>query len=1135
MKKHLFTFVLMLVGMTAWAQSGSGWTDPSSNYQEQTAVYIAIDCGDYDMYYYSPDGYVNYNYTPEVAAFVDGELRQVVTEYQTAGDEYKTKIYTFRVGGTSAEDQDKEITFKIYDERSGLIYPLQVEGENTITWAGDNTSNDPSEFYTLSFTPATSVKLFTLEADIETEVTQISICVAEKKSLDSYYAKVYDAEGNETKVESKGAWDIQYNDNMPYIQKVETDDGTVVIEGMEETPVSEDTGENLYVQCAAYTIGSLYAPLKVQVLPQYFPVTSIAIDDVNYYWEGYGRLVLSDNNITYNNNESTPTNPGVKIISSSNEDVVSIASETGLTYNSIGTSEITVAAIDDESVTCTFTINILSGLEAIYMEGDPTYNYDRYSTGEEYLQLTTPLFTWIMNEDGSNVITNIDESYTISSSNPDIISIDETTDETGYSNIQVVSLKKGTATITYTSNYDPTKKAELKVVVTQMPSEVKITKIGAVEVTTSATHETTVNVSVGQEVTAIAQVDPTDADITSFVMEIIDADQIPFEADVVTIGEPNYNSETGCCELTFTFNSVPDRATYLKATVNDQLQDKVRLNIIQSVTSITVPESMTIWITEGNTSTGNIEVIIEPEDATNKSVTMTSSNESVVPVSDITDGYLFFEVLAKGTTTLTFTSDDNPSVSATCEITVKKKVTELIVEGFESTLYNDGNRVYPVVTFSPEDADYDVNALSASVENYGNDFVPEGWEFITLHNLGAIDGGVEFEMTGRSFTGYNYLPVVFSYDATIQGDESPIENIQEVCVSEKITFTPGWNWVSFISAGLSAYEMEGSLEEARSQYYMVIDDPSWGLFGDLSWMDQFEAYKINMKEDAKSYEFYPMEGSISEDGNIDDKVLERGWNWESYPYEYAYNVEDIFDATQFNEGDIILSKEEGFVTLTDGTWEGTLTTLTPQQGYLIKSNVESGEYSVTMPNRFSLEQGTFRTLEEAASRDRSVWHFDGSRFANTMGIIAKIDMLDDVKDYTIGAFVGNECRGEGKFVNGRAYINAVGEAGDVVTLRLHNSSTGEYTDLIGKVEFTDMAGSVKAPVVFTRSETTSVENTADDTLIVKGNIATAAGTIQVYNMQGKVVAEGFQRVNLSHLGQGVYMIKAGDQSRKVIK
>lgn len=1129
MKNQFSTLVLMLVGMTAWAQSeqsGSGWTDPSNENHAETVVYVAIDCGNYDLFYDESGGRAYY---PELAAYIGDELREVVVAdpSKSVSPQDKTPIYTLRVGGT-AEDQDKEITFKIYDDRSGIIYPLTYEGE-AITWTGDATSVYPSNYYTMTFTPATSIKLFD---EAGSEVTQLSIRVNETKSLDNYYAKAYDAEGNEIEVETPGFWDIEYGPNRPYVQKIEAEDGSVQIKGMQVTPESEDTGENSYVQCAFYVVGSLYVPVSVQVLPEYFPVTSIAIEDVNYYWKGYGRLGLSDDMVTYNNGDTYPTNPGVEIVSSSNEDVVTIVYEKTLNYERIGSSVITVAAIDDESVTTTFTVNVLSGLEAIRMDGDNTYFYNRYSSDEEIIDLLpTPLFDWITDESGAPVVgDNTDESYTMSSSDENVLVFRETED----AGLQAVSLKKGTVTVTYTSNYDPTKSTKLTVVITQAPTNVAITQVGAVKIESNTPAEPIVDVAVGQEVTAVAQINPADADFESFMMMVTDADgMMPFNPEVVKAGEPIAKGD-GTYEFTFTFSSIPDRDVYLQAVVDDQWRDQVRLNVIQSVTGITpVPETLTIWAYEEDfgQSIGTIEVTVLPEDAANKALTVTTSDNGVVSIDKgPSEGTYIYTVLGKGTTTITFTSEDNPSVSGTCVITVKKKVTSLQVEGLEEAVYNDGVPMNVTVTILPEDADYDLKKLSANVnltEMYRDD-----WEFINIEELSADNNAVTYSVVGRSFC--NYAGITFSYDASEQGAGDIVEHTAEISVREKIRLTTGWNWISIFSGSITVDEMSGTLEEARSQTELVIDDPVWGLFGNLYVMDKYQGYKVNIKENADILDFVIQEFWFNEDGHVEDIELEHGWNWESYPYEYPYYVGDIFKAEQFNEGDQILSKNNGFVTLNNGIWEGSLDMLRPNQGYLIYSTTEvDNPVYIKMPNRYDLEQGTFEYLPQAPKREHSVWSYDDSRFANTMPIIGQID-LKETQDYTIGAFVGDECRGEGKFVNGRAYITAAGEAGEVVTLRLYNTWTGEYIEVEGAVEFSDMAGSVKAPVRF-NAGTTAIDNLSSNALTIQGHVATADGIIQVLDVQGKVVAEGFQRIDFSHLGQGVYVVKAGEASRKVIK
>ena len=1122
MKKQLLSLMLMLVGTTVWAQQveevgSGGWTDPSDpSLKLETVVWLAIDCGNYDMYYYT-DGYVSSYYEPQIAAFIDGELRDVATQYVENQDQ-KINLYGLRVAGSTADD-GKEITFKIYDERSGIVYPLTEVDGRTVQHGGEVTLVQPNQHFTFTFTPATSIKLFSKETEI-TENDPIVIRVNEIQSLAGYEAKLYDAQGKEIEVETPGIWDIlPYGPNSPYIQKVEPEDGSVSIKGMEES-------QNRSVRFGHYVVGSLVAPIWARVLPEYFPVTSIAIEDVNYYWRGYGRLSLSDDMVTYNNGVTTPTYPGVKIVSSSNPDIVSLVGESGLNYHGIGSSVITVAAIDNESVNATFTVNVLSGLNGIRIEGDNPYHCMRYGAGEEYLKLPMVSFDWIMGDDGAPVIgdTYESESYTMTSNNTDVLRIE---------GMEVISLKKGTATVTYTSSYDPTKTAELTVIVGQSLEEVKITKVGATEVITSPTHETSVDVAVGQEVTAVACISPVDADYNSFILEIVDRDGIPFDEKMVEIGETVV--QDGTCEFTFTFTSVPDRDVILKAVVDGQWEDRVRLNVIQSVTSVTpVPKEITLWLTEDEIGeyTGTINVTVLPEDATNKELEVETSDENIVSVEVGDEGYTY-TIHEKGTATITFTSVDNPSASAECVITVKKKVEYIELDMEEWELFNDGMFHSASIYIYPADADYDVDKLTARVDNEAQGDIELGdWQFVTVEEYGAFDGGKRFGIAGRALC--DYARVIFSYDATEQGDEMPIETWWNGRVIEKIRFGYGWNWISMVSAGVSLYDIEPSLDEARSQTELAIVDPEWGLFGYLSWLDPSEAYKVKIKDDAEVLEYIPMEGGwMNPDGSVDEKALERGWNWESYPYEYDYAVADIFDPAQFAEGDIILAKDDGMVTIVDGAWEGNLDMLRYHQGYLIYSNTE-GEYSVTMPNRYSLPQGSHEEdIPRAQRRDRSVWSFDGSRFANTMAIIGQFD-IEDAADYTIGAFVGDECRGEGKFVNGRAYITAAGEAGEVVTLRLYNTWTGEYFDVAEQVAFTDLAGSVKAPIRF-NAATTAIENVVAGALTVQGNVALAADAIQVYDAQGKLVAEGFQRVDMSHLNSGVYVVKAGEASRKVIK
>ncbi|MBR2416430.1 MAG: hypothetical protein IKB11_06715, partial [Bacteroidaceae bacterium] len=71
MRKHLLTFLFLMGSMALWAQSG--WSDPSSEYQEQTVVYVSVESASHDIF----SGVTE----PQVAAFIGDEIRALSTSY----------------------------------------------------------------------------------------------------------------------------------------------------------------------------------------------------------------------------------------------------------------------------------------------------------------------------------------------------------------------------------------------------------------------------------------------------------------------------------------------------------------------------------------------------------------------------------------------------------------------------------------------------------------------------------------------------------------------------------------------------------------------------------------------------------------------------------------------------------------------------------------------------------------------------------------------------------------------------------------------------------------------------------------------------------------------------------------------
>lgn len=117
MRKVLWMAVLMLVGMSAWAQD---WTDPGENaYPDETPVYVQVKVNGVEQQ------------TAMVAAFIDGECRAVTRATTQVNG---LSLFMLRVWGSKEETKDfnKPITFKVRDEL-GVIYSMKV----TVPFTGE--------------------------------------------------------------------------------------------------------------------------------------------------------------------------------------------------------------------------------------------------------------------------------------------------------------------------------------------------------------------------------------------------------------------------------------------------------------------------------------------------------------------------------------------------------------------------------------------------------------------------------------------------------------------------------------------------------------------------------------------------------------------------------------------------------------------------------------------------------------------------------------------------------------------------------------------------------------------------------------------------------------------------------------
>ena len=544
-------------------------------------------------------------------------------------------------------------------------------------------------------------------------------------------------------------------------------------------------------------------------------------------------------------------------------------------------------------------------------------------------------------------------------------------------------------------------------------------------------------------------------------------------------------------------------------------------------------------------------------------------------------------VVGKGTTALTLTSVANPSLSGT--ITLK---TYIPVEGYAlydgdkllwSSASMEGDDRYgyvellmdrlnkKTITVKPIPADGDVSKHIVNetvvVENYSDPHLEVEEDGSTVcgglkphyNEAGEIDY-LTFTLHAWSIgRGYgfdfkaNFVNYFCNFNVIVGADVHPVQ---------------GWDWVSiygdyYLDENNSlnylndAEHYGGGLIDVRSKYAHLYKDPTYGLYGTLEYMSIWDGcYKMKFDRNQATEmenDYFIEYNTGGEDGAGNNwSYIEKGWNWMAYPWQFDYTMTelDIMDYSNkeyilASDGDVILASD-GSMLVFDGATEKWLSsegedfTFRYGKGYLYYTTMEVDHPGFDWGIGRELEPKDLTTQEARArkfDRDASFWEYDAHQFPNHMAIIAQLDGINNLDDFTIGAFVGDECRGEGKASDKWMLITVNGEEKEFVTFRLVDKRSGICYDLSESIPFGGVAGTLKSPVRFdTREIASGIANvTESSSLTIQGNVATAAGTIVVYDVQGKAVAEGYQRIDMSHLNSGVYVVKAGNTSRKVIK
>lgn len=558
----------------------------------------------------------------------------------------------------------------------------------------------------------------------------------------------------------------------------------------------------------------------------------------------------------------------------------------------------------------------------------------------------------------------------------------------------------------------------------------------------------------------------------------------------------------------------------IRSVDNPQLSHWVSVAVRPKVTSLSVNLDPLTLTKPVNQDTVNVTSLLmdnlafSPQQPLASEIEISVPDNSVLTVGVDTDANPQIDALALGTTKVTVRYKDNHSEIVDGKLTLTK--TELadsftvhVVSGitaftFDAVSMGDKDTYTLVLTPDPVTAKFDAKAVSLKIT--GSQYA-DVW---TLADVDAAnDSGLRWIVTPRSVGQGN---IVVYYEGIEFGHNT-------LTIGQTITQKEGWTWLSPYAATISINSIYGDvLEEARSQTALVYNDAKYGYFGGLTDMELAGCYKVKVKEGKYVATFAPYDPATNAySGSAKEIGYGAQWNWMGTPYQYKHVLTDVLANYSANAGDRIISKDDGFAEYGADGWTGTLTTIGGGEGYMFYRANDTGVV-LMFPGEAKLGQPSTQNGTRSFAPRATVWQYNSADYADNMTIVADLGAGFTADHLSVGAFVGDECRGEGMMIGGKCFITVAGEKGENVSFRLYDGATGEYRAIEGTRPFQPIDGTLTAPLrLHVGGMATAISTLTGD--------ATAEAP-QVYTLDGKRVS--------GKPVPGVYIVRQNGNTRKVV-
>ena len=496
--------------------------------------------------------------------------------------------------------------------------------------------------------------------------------------------------------------------------------------------------------------------------------------------------------------------------------------------------------------------------------------------------------------------------------------------------------------------------------------------------------------------------------------------------------------------------------------------------ITNNVTSITAtPNEVTVYVGEYVYAYLNehLNITISPSTADQTAYSFEPSQD---------DKMSFPDYMAVTTGTFKWIAKSTKNTDITTEITV------IVKEPVNLSCDNEVN----LTIFTP-------GVINLTIESGEDDFDPSlvdiELESTDMAEITKRDDGKSFSVTGKK-VGETIFNVIYNGKSLTEGNLN---------IGTEIQLGEGWNWISnnmVTDVPLTGsdnntgnqylpeyFEGDTKIKEVRSENALLFNDDTYGVFGRISAFKGGEMYKVQL-EGSQTINI-PVYGDLS---SPTVSISRTGYSWIAYPIVGNHSM-DYFNENGLlsaGEGDQIIG-QDGFAEYKGGKWNSASDfMLETGKGYIYYNNNQS-TFRLSFGESY-VEEETSTAGAKSFGTASNVWEYNSAAYPETMCIVAKVKGVEPSDKYSVGAFVNGECRGKGTYVSDDVmFISVAGQNGDVVSFKLYNSETENYTDIPEKMSYTLKKGSLASPVQITATETTGINElpAADNEEIPAYNLA----------------------------------------------